>query len=419
MRRGLPLGGVTRASYAKRGVRGLPVRDATDTMAGSTATPRTRLPLTVPSPNLELPEVLPDVTRARTLPGRVHGDERFFDATVERVLRHAWSFLASVAETRAAGTILPARVFPGALDEPVVLTRDTDERLHLLSNVCTHRANLVAEEACARKELRCGYHGRRFGLDGRLRAAPGFEGAQDFPRPEDDLAGRGLGVHGPAVFGAFEPALPFDAWTASLQERLGHLPWDALVPLPDRDRDFDVAASWILYVENYLEGFHVPYVHPGLSAAIDVATYAHELFPWGTLQVAEARPDERALPSSPLDGGRRVAAHYLWLFPTTMWNVYPWGVSLNAVLPVAVDRTRVLFRTYVWDESALDQGAGADLWQVEREDEAVVESCQRGNASRGYGSGRYAPAHERGVHRFHRLLLEVLREGWDGAAQRA
>ena len=65
-----------------------------------------------------------------------------------------------------------------------------------------------------------------------------------------------------------------------------------------------------------------------------------------------------------------------------MFNVYPWGMSVNVVQPLAIDRTRVSFLTYVWDESKLDRGAGAGLDRVEREDEAVVESVQRGVRSR-------------------------------------
>jgi len=55
-----------------------------------------------------------------------------------------------------------------------------------------------------------------------------------------------------------------------------------------------------------------------------------------------------------------------------------------------------------------DAGAGAGLDRVEREDEAVVESVQRGVRSRLYDRGRYSPAREGGVHHFHRLLAELM-----------
>jgi choline monooxygenase len=91
-----------------------------------------------------------------------------------------------------------------------------------------------------------------------------------------------------------------------------------------------------------------------------------------------------------------------------MLNVYPWGLSVNVVEPLGLDRTRVRFRSYVRDAALLEQGAGAALDTVEHEDEAVVAAVQRGVASRFYGRGRYSPARERGVHHFHRLLCDFL-----------
>jgi choline monooxygenase len=91
-----------------------------------------------------------------------------------------------------------------------------------------------------------------------------------------------------------------------------------------------------------------------------------------------------------------------------MLNFYPWGLSLNRVQPLAIDRTRVQFRSYVLDASRLETGAGASLDRVEAEDEAIVEAVQRGVRSRLYHRGRYSPTRERGVHHFHRLLVEFL-----------
>jgi choline monooxygenase len=117
------------------------------------------------------------------------------------------------------------------------------------------------------------------------------------------------------------------------------------------------------------------------------------------------------LPAGAPDHGRRIAAYYVWLFPATMINVYPWGLSVNAVRPLAVDRTRISYLTYVWDPERLDRGAGSGLDRVEREDEAVVESVQRGVRSRLYDRGRYSPARETGVHHFHRLLARLWNDG--------
>jgi choline monooxygenase len=91
-----------------------------------------------------------------------------------------------------------------------------------------------------------------------------------------------------------------------------------------------------------------------------------------------------------------------------MFNFYPWGLSINIVEPITVDRCRVRYLTYVTNESKLGSGAGADLHRVETEDEAVVESVQRGIRSRYYDRGRYSPSREQGTHHFHRLIAEFI-----------
>jgi choline monooxygenase len=249
------------------------------------------------------------------------------------------------------------------------------------------------------EQLRCPYHGRRFGLDGRLRAAPGFDGAQDFPSAGDHLPQLEFGQAFGLAFTSIAPALPFEDWLGPLRERVAP---QAMAHDPTLDRDYTFDAHWALYVENYLEGLHIPFVHPGLTNTIDWKAYRYELFEHGSLQIADARAGEPSF-----DNG--TAAVYAWLFPNLMLNFYPWGLSLNLVQPLGPARTRVSFRSYVARPELLGRGAGGALDQVEMEDEAAVQAVQRaGLNSRLYDSGRYAPAHERGVHQFHRLLAAAL-----------
>ena len=93
-----------------------------------------------------------------------------------------------------------------------------------------------------------------------------------------------------------------------------------------------------------------------------------------------------------------------------MFNFYPWGISANIVRPVSPSKTVVEFLTYVRDETLMGTGAGADLHEVETEDEAVVESVQKGIRSRFYSRGRYSPTREQGTHHFHRLIAEFMQD---------
>ena len=239
---------------------------------------------------------------------------------------------------------------------------------------------------------------------------PGFEGACDFPSRADDLPRVALELAAGHAFVSLEPHLPFAQWAGDALERLAWLPMQAWAHDAARDRTWSFDAHWALYVENYLEGLHIPFVHPGLNAALDMTAYRYELAPHGVLQLALARPGEPALepPEGHRDHGLRVAAYYWWLFPNLMLNVYPWGLSVTVVEPVSPTHTRVHFRSFVADAARLAQGAGGALDTVELEDEAAVLSVQRGLRSRLYANGRYAPHHEQGVHHFHRLLGQAL-----------
>jgi choline monooxygenase len=347
-----------------------------------------------------------DVARAGTLPGAFYSDAAAFQRVRERVFARAWHYAADAAALGAEAAQHPFMLAAGFLDEPLVFTRDA-AALNCLSNVCTHRANLVCVEPCHAPGLRCRYHGRRFALDGRFVSMPEFEGARDFPGAADDLPRVPFGALGPLLFASLEPTLPFADWIAPLTKS-GRAPvaLDALVPDASAARDYEVKANWALYCDNYLEGFHIPYVHPELSGALDYGAYRTELHPFATLQIGVAADGEDAFDGAP--GQERIAGYYYWLFPSTMLNFYPWGLSLNVVTPLAIDRTRVSFRLYVSDPSRVRRGAGGDLDLVERQDEAIVERVQLGARARLYRRGRYSPSRESGVHHFHRLLARAL-----------
>ncbi len=352
----------------------------------------------------------PDVRRAQTRPGKAYGDARGFSAEVERILARSW--LPVAPPTIPAGAAQPFTLLPGVLDEPLIFTRDEAGSLRCLSNVCTHRGMQIVCEAGSVKRLRCEYHGRRFGLDGSLEAAPGFDGAENFPRDIDSLPSAALGTFGPLHFVGIKPAHELEEWLAPLQETLGWLPLDEFTFNPQRSRDYEVAANWALYVDNYLEGFHIPTVHKALARALDVSAYETRTLPFGSLQVGVVSAEEPCfeLPAEHPDSDLRVGAWYFHLFPTTMVNAYPWGLSINHVEPLGPMRTRVRFLEYSWRPELREAGAGGDLHRVELEDEAVVEATQIGVRSRLYKTGRYAPAHERAVHHFHRLLERALED---------
>ncbi|MDP2307056.1 MAG: SRPBCC family protein [Pseudomonadota bacterium] len=353
--------------------------------------------------------------------GAAHADPARHPAVVSRVLAPAWHLAPPAPD--APGSWAPFVLSPGSLDEPLLRVRDEDGVARTLSNVCTHRGMVLAACPGHGRRLRCGYHGRRFRLDGALESAPGFDGTPasptpgsptpgsrnpGFPGPDDSLPVVPEAEWGPLSFVSLAPDVPFADWIAPIRARLDGLYTDALVHDPAGTREWIVAAPWALYLDNYLEGLHIPYVHRSLDGALAPGGYRIHLSPHGSLQVGEAASGEPAfdLPAGHPEAGRRIAAFWFHLFPTTLVNAYPWGLSVNVVEPLGPDRTRVRFLSWVARPDLRSAGAGADLDRVEHEDEVVVEAVAHGVRSRLYRGGGYAPGHEDAVAHFHGLLRE-------------
>ncbi len=365
-------------------------------------------------PMLREIEIDPDIRRARTLPAEFYHDPAWFDAARARIFARSWQLVPETRIPQEPGHAAPLRLLPGTLDVPLLAVRDAAGEVACLSNVCTHRGNVIIEEAGPISTIRCGYHGRTFELDGRFRSMPDFEGCEGFPSSDDDLPRLRTARWGPLLLATLgDPAFEPDALLAPVTERIAPLGLDRLTWDPATAREFEFDASWALYCDNFLEGFHIPWVHPALAKTLDYRGYRTDLFELSSIQIGIAADGEPAfdLPAGHPDAGSRVGGYYVFAFPNLMLNFYPWGLSLNLVEPLGPARTRVRYLCWVWDASLRDRGAGAGLDQVELEDETVVQSCQRGVASPLYDRGRYSPSREQGVHHFHRLLARFLNEG--------
>ena len=167
--------------------------------------------------------------------------------------------------------------------------------------------------------------------------------------------------------------------------------------------------NWKVYVDNFLEGYHVPYVHPELYTLYDYEHYVTEIHDRYSVQVGPLTAQRNVYTTG---GGEGL---YYFVFPNLMLNVVPGRLQLNVVIPTAVDRCQVLFRYYYDDLDA--PGAGerieADLRfsdHVQREDAEICARVQQGLGSRAYDRGRFSVRFEEGVHHFQQLLKQTYRD---------
>lgn len=356
-------------------------------------------------------EIESDIARAKTLPAEVYRNKDYYSIQKEKVFAPSWQFITRKSEC-LKHNIYPFTFLNQSINEPLVLTREHGNEWHCLSNVCTHRGNLLISEPQSHKILRCGYHGRQFKLDGSFSFMPEFEGCQSFPCQDDNLPELELEEWKDFLFTSLDPMCTFQEWLGPMLDKLNWIPFDEFVFSSEDSREYVIDVNWMLYCDNYLEGFHIPYVHPDLAKAIDYKQYRTEILPYGVLQIGIGAEGELCLelPEGHQDFHQNIAAYYYWFFPNIMFNVYPWGLSMNIVEPLSHHQTRIRYLTYIGEESHRFKGAGGDVAQVELEDQMIVSMVQKGIQSRLYQRGRYSPKREKGVHHFHRLLSQKMFE---------
>ncbi len=340
----------------------------------------------------------PDIRRAHTLPGNFYSDPEYFERTKIEIFVRSWQMAAG---PECGKGITPFTLLPELLGEELIISRGFGGHVTCLSNVCTHRGMILVDQPCQPDVIRCPYHGRRFSPDGKFLSMPEFKDAVDFPSESDNLAQIPSFTISNFVFVSLDAAFSAEEVLGPAVELLKRPEANHLKPVGRKE--YSVKAHWALYCENYLEGFHIPYVHRGLNERLDFGSYEVDLMPFAVLQKARSR-----------DGD--LAALYLFIFPNLMLNLYPGGLSVNIVRPVDPSRTIIEYRTYANDTGYFGTGADTDLEIVEIEDEKIVEAVNRGIRSRYYRRGRYSPAQERGVHHFHRLICKFLEETAQGQA---
>ena len=357
---------------------------------------------------------------AWTLPSRLYTDPAVLELEKEKIFRRTWQVVGTTrqacGETGGGPKTLadPETYFcEEVAGEPVVVVRGADGILRAFSNVCRHRAGPIAEGSGCRKTFRCGYHGWTYTLDGRLIGTPDVEGMEFFDRSTMGMVPLGVDVWEQFVFVNFDGGAPsLAAFLEDIPERARRFEVGQF-EFAER-RDYVVNCNWKVYVDNYLEGYHIPIAHPGLMREIDYANYRVEARRYSSQQIAPVKP--RAADGN---GGRvygepgQDEALYYWVFPNLMLNLYPENLQLNLVVPLSHEKTLTIFEWYYRDAGspAVREGMQRAVefsHQVQNEDIHLCEAVQRGLRSSTYDRGRYSVKRENGVHHFHSLLVEFL-----------
>jgi choline monooxygenase len=364
------------------------------------------------------------IESARALPAAAYTDADFFALERKLIFHRNWIGIAFGHDIPAPGDAMPV----DAAGMPLILLRDRDGEIRAFHNVCRHRgAALLDCPVKGQPTLRCPYHGWAYGLDGRLRATPLWDGQRVAAEGAVDRKSLGLvpvrsGVFADVVFVDLSgTAPPLAEFVRPLTAR-----W-----APYRTEDTrlalhvagEIAANWKLGVEGALENYHEAFVHPSLPARLDAAgnktfadTAEDALFGFCWTGETALRSQAPLVPKR--DGSEADRTDYLsFLFPNTQLNLY--GSVVIAVIwtPLAPGRTALRSSFYLVAEAAEGprfaeaRAAMAEYWRnLREEDRRVIEAMQRGRNSPAAGDFRLSPFWEHSVHHFQNKLVAAMLE---------
>jgi phenylpropionate dioxygenase-like ring-hydroxylating dioxygenase large terminal subunit len=357
------------------------------------------------------------LAEAATIPAVWYTDPRIYDLELQTVFSHSWQFAARLDQLKNPGDFVTCDIG----GEPILLVVGTDQVLRAFYNVCRHHAAAVMTEAAGTaSQLRCPYHGWTYSLSGELKGTPDFGGVCNFDRSENGLVPVETARWEQWVFvrlGGNREQLsqPFkleDFMGPDLVQQIQALNLQTLHWIERRHYSFD--CNWKVFVDNYLDGgYHVPHLHKGLDSVLDYSNYMIEngerfCLQWSPLVSERAEADTVAV-------RRGDRALYYWIYPNFMINCYDGVMDTNLVLPLAVDKTEVVFDFYFAEtspEATERMRASIEVGdRIQDEDVAICHSVQRGLRSRAYNTGRLSVRREAGEHLFHRLLHADLKSG--------
>jgi len=337
--------------------------------------------------------------QAHTLPAAAYQDGIFAVLDKTHVLQRSWQLAAHTCQLKETGDYVVHQL----ADQPVIVV-NTGTGIKAFHNVCRHRAGPLAWENGRAKTLMCKYHGWSYHLNGQLKSAPEMHTTPGFDVSQYQLPEIKLAVWEGLVFVALNDEVPeIESLMTGIKNRIAPIDISNM-RFHHRD-EFILDCNWKVYVENYLEGYHLPHIHTGLNQLLDYKSYQTELNDWHSYQFS---PLEQ---SDGLYGTGQ--AHYYFIYPNTMLNILPRRLQTNQVLPLPQNKTQVIFDYYYPDVEGIESLITQDQVfsdEVQNEDVEICEAVQKGLNSGSYTQGRLCMKREMGVYHFQELIRTAYRK---------
>lgn len=351
-------------------------------------------------PKKEL-EIVP-IERSETIPSDWYTNPGILKLENEAIFKKEWQFACHASQIPVAGDSI-CRTIAG---NPILIVRTNQMDIRAFYNVCKHRGGPVAVKKGTQSVLQCQYHGWTYLMDGSLRGVPQFDRVDLFDKKDYGLEPVKCEAWCGLVFISLNTSpVPLNKVVSGIEERIK--PID-LEKMTYRTTTADlINCNWKVYADNFLEGYHIPIVHPELAGLLDYRNYVTETEKYYSLQFSPFRDNSDENPYHAVDG----KAFYYFIYPNIMLNILPGRLQTNIIEPVSHDQCRVIFDFFYSDiKQAEERGTvGSDLktsGEIQEEDIEICELVQKGLGSQAYHKGRFSVERELGVWHFQSLVKQ-------------
>lgn len=327
-----------------------------------------------------------------TLPASWYSDPEVHQRERSAVWRSEWVMFAPAAALERPGDYVADEV----AGHPVFVVVEPDGSLRGFHNLCPHRAGVIVWPGEGTTgNLVCRYHGWAFGWDGSLKSARDFGDDPGLCPAENGLA-----------------PIQVRRWRNLVFVHLGDHPEpfdEAIAPFAAECEPFEMESmvyghrlvrvlrcNWKTYADNYLEGYHVPLIHPSLNRALDMSTYR-----------VDVPDDSYCIHRSDTTDGSPAGGAWLFRYPNLAVNLYADGMNVERIIPIGHDTTHVVYDYFARDLDQIE--AMVEMSNVVLdEDAAMCEAVQRNLDAGVYHSGRLSARHEASVAWFQQRIAAAV-----------
>jgi len=355
----------------------------------------------------QLPDINPEnlqqepIERAETIPSSWYHSKAMLEFEKEMLFSKFWQLACHSSELPETGDMHTLEV----ADNPLLLVRNEENKINAFYNVCKHRGGPVAVKKGTTSVLKCQYHGWTYLLDGSLRGVPQFRKVDLFDKKDFGLERVHFDEWKGLIFVSLDDDIqPADNFLSGIKAQIAPIDISSFQFV--EKESYIIDCNWKVYVDNFLEGYHIPIVHPELAKLLDYREYKTDTSDWYSLQYSPIQNGNNLYKS---ENGK---AYYYFIFPNIMLNILPGRLQTNIIRPITPDKTEIVFNYYYEnpDDSAMIEEDIAYSDKIQQEDIEICELVQKGLKSKAYDKGRFSVEREQGVYHFQSLLKKELQK---------